>query len=52
MAGTPRPPAPVCPRGQPYLARPRSVGHFQGALLGLALVMSFKDRGLPVFRRG
>jgi hypothetical protein len=27
------------------------VTHFQGALLGLALVMSFKERGLPLFRR-
>jgi hypothetical protein len=29
------------------------VTHFQGALLlGLTLMMSFKDRGIPVFRRG
>jgi hypothetical protein len=52
MADTPRPPAPVCPRGRPYLARPRSVGHFQGALLGLALMMSFEDRGVPVLQGG
>jgi len=50
MAGTPQPPAPVCPRGRPYLARPRSGSHFQGALL--ALMMSFKDRGAPVFQGG
>ena len=52
MAGTPQPPAPVCPRGRPYLARPCSVGHFQGALLGLALMMSFKDRSVPVLEGG
>ena len=40
-----------CPRGRPYLGG-RSVSHFQGALLGLALMMSFKDRGVPVLRRG
>jgi hypothetical protein len=39
-------------RGRSYLGRPRLVSHFQGALLGLALVMSFKDRGVPVFQRG
>jgi hypothetical protein len=37
MAGTPR---------------PRWGSHFQGALLGLALMMSFKDRGVPVFQEG
>jgi hypothetical protein len=48
-------PAPgfACPRGRSYLGRPRLVSHFQGALLlGLALVMSFKDRDAPVFQRG
>jgi hypothetical protein len=48
-------PAPTfaCPQGRSYLGRPRLVTHFQGALLlGLALMMSFKDRGLPLFRRG
>jgi hypothetical protein len=48
-------PAPglACPRGRSYLGWLRLVSHFQGALLlGLALVMSFKDRGLPLFRRG
>src|SRR5215218_8491466 len=35
MAGTPR---------------PRWGSHFQGALLGLALMMSIKDRGVPVFQ--
>ena len=54
MPGRHRLPAPgfACPRGWSYLGRPRLVSHFQGALLGLALMMSFKDRGLPVFRRG
>ena len=48
-------PAPgfACPRGRSYLDWPRLVTHFQGALLlGLALMMSFKDRGLPIFLRG
>jgi hypothetical protein len=48
-------PAPgfACPRGRSYLGWPRLVTHFQGAiLLGLALVISFKDLGLPLFRRG
>jgi hypothetical protein len=37
MAGTPR---------------PRWGSHFQSALLGLALMMSIKDRGVPVFQEG
>jgi hypothetical protein len=31
---------------------PRRRTHFQGVLLGLALVMSFNDRGVPHFLRG
>jgi hypothetical protein len=54
MAGTPRPPVPdfACPRGRSYLGRPRSESHIQIALLGLALLMSFKDRGVPVIHEG